>query len=259
MDLGIRGRRAIALASSRGLGRACAAALAREGAEVVVNGRTEADVLATATELAHQHQVEVTPVTADLTAAEGRDAILAACVEPDILVINGAGPPAGPFGRWDESRWEETLHDAMVAPLLLVRDVIRGMRARKYGRIVTITSALVKTPEPFMTLSTGARTGLTAVLKALQKDAVRDNVTINQILPKHIDTERQVQMAHAIMEARGITWEEARAEQVESIAAKRMGTADEVADVCAFLCSAQAGYISGQNLMVDGGSYEGLI
>ena len=258
MDLGIRGRKAIVLASSRGLGRACADALAREGVDVVINGRTEADVVATAESLATEHGITATPVVADATTQEGRDAMLAACPEPDILVLNGAGPPPTPFAKIEQADWEDTLAKTMVAPLVMVGAVVDGMRSRKFGRIVTITSAMVKSPSPMMSLSIAPRTGLTGALKALSKEVVRDNVTVNQMLPERIDTDRQRYMADLAMKARGITYEEARAEQEATIKAGRLGTPEEFGDACAFLCSAQAGYISGQNLQLDGGSYEGL-
>ncbi|WP_018636326.1 SDR family oxidoreductase [Parafrankia elaeagni] len=258
MDLGIHGRRAMVCASSRGLGRACANALAREGAAVVVNGRTAADVAETAAALEAEHGAEIIPVVADVTTAEGRAALLVACPEPDILVLNSAGPPPMPFSRIDGEIWERELHALMVAPLLLLREVLPGMRRRGFGRIVAITSAMVKSPHALMSLSHASRTGLTSVLKGQSRHVARDNVTINQLLPERIDTGRQRELAEHAMKARGITWEEVRAEQIASIAAGRLGTPDEFGDACAFLCSAQAGYISGQSLQLDGGSYEGL-
>lgn len=258
MDLGLHGRRAVVCASSRGLGRACADALAREGVTVVVNGRNASEVTTTAGAITEAHGTEAIPVVADFTTEAGRATLLAALDEPDILVLNGAGPPPTPFADIDETMWEQALRNTLVAPLLLVRAVLPGMRARKFGRIVAITSAMVKQPSPTMALSHAPRTGLTAVLKSISVEVVRDNVTVNQLLPERIDTGRQQEMARLAMEARGITYEEARAEQVKAIAARRLGRPEEFGDACAFLCSAQAGYISGQNLQLDGGSFRGL-
>lgn len=259
MDLGIAGRRAIVCASSRGLGRACASSLAREGVDVVVNGRTRADVVDTAAELRAAHGVAVDEVIADVTTPDGRLALLEACPTPDIVVLNGGGPPPRGFTAIAEHEWHEALVGTLVSPLLLVAAVIDGMRERGFGRIVAITSAMVKSPNPFMSLSVAPRTGLTGALKGLSKEVARDNVTVNQMLPERIDTDRQEFMARQVMELRGITYAEARAEQAASIAANRLGTPEEFGDACAFLCSAQAGFISGQNLQLDGGSYAGLI
>ncbi len=259
MDLGIAGRKAIVCASSQGLGRACALSLAREGALVVINGRDEGRLEAARKEIRAATGADVTPVVADLGSQADREKLLAACPEADILVNNNAGPPPGLFESWGHAEWLAGLEANLLAPVMMIRGVLAGMRARRFGRIVNITSAMVKTPIHFMGLSTAARSGLTAVCKGLSKEVARDNVTINNLLPERIDTERQVQMANLAARVRGISLEEARAEQVESIAAKRLGLPEEVGDACAFLCSAQAGFISGQNLQLDGGSYEGLI
>ena len=258
MDLGIAGRSALVVASSKGLGKACATALAAEGVNVVINGRTEADVNATVAELSAAHPVSVRGVVADATTTAGRAALLEACPDPDILVLNGAGPPPTPFGQIDEAAWEKATRETMIAPLLLIQAVIEGMCERKFGRIVTITSAMVKSPRPLMSLSIAPRTGLTGALKGLSKQVARHNVTINQLLPERIDTGRQHQMAILAAEREGITYEQARADQAESIAAKRLGTPHEFGSACAYLCSAQASFISGQNLQLDGGSYEGV-
>jgi len=259
MDLGIRGRQAMVVASSRGLGRACAEALAREGCDVIVNGRHADAAHEAAAAIAAAHGVRAMAVVGDATTAEGRDALLAACPEPDIVVLNGEGPPVRPFRDISEAEWEDAAHRTMIAPLLLVQRVIGGMCTRRFGRIVAITSAMVKSPSPAMSLSIAPRTGLTGALKALSKDVVRHNVTINQLLPERIDTGRQHQMALLAMEREHITYEQARQAQVASIRAGRLGRPEEFGDACAFLCSAQAGYLSGQNLQLDGGSYAGLI
>jgi 3-oxoacyl-[acyl-carrier protein] reductase len=259
VDLGIRGRSAIVCASSRGLGRACAWSLAREGVDVVVNGRTPETLDATRADIAETFDVDVRAVVADVGTDAGRAALLEACPEPDILVNNNGGPAPAPFGAHDLEAWRAALDANMLAPLALIQAVLDGMRARRFGRIVNITSAMVKSPNPLMTLSVGARTGLTGVAKALSRDVVRDNVTINNLLPERFDTDRQRYMAELVMQIGGITWDEARAQQVASIAAGRLGEPSELGDACAFLCSAQAGYLTGQNLQLDGGSYEGLI
>ncbi len=259
MDLGIKGRNAIVCASSRGLGKACAASLAREGVNVVVNGRNEETLHDTTEELRRRFDVGVTPVVADLDSKDGRAALLAACPAPDILVNNNGGPSPGAFLQWEEDDWLNALESNLLAPVFLIKSVIAGMQERKFGRIVNITSAMVKTPRSPMGLSTTARSGLTALCKGLSQDVAKDNVTINNLLPERFDTDRQKQMAELAVAFKKISMAEARAEIAESIAAKRMGDPREFGDACAFLCSAQAGFISGQNLQMDGGSYPGLI
>ncbi|MBN8491535.1 MAG: SDR family oxidoreductase [Burkholderiales bacterium] len=258
MDLGLAGRRALVCASSSGLGLACAAALAREGCEVWINGR-QPERLERARAQLSAGGVTVHAVVADLVTAAGRDALLAACPEPDILVNNNAGPPPGELAEWDHAAWIAALEANLLAPLLLVRAVLPGMRARHFGRIVNITSAMVKSPRATMALSTTARTGLTAFCKAMSFEAAADNVTINNLLPERIDTPRQQQMAERMMQREGIGLDEARRRIAMTIAARRMGRPEEFGDACAFLCSAQAGFISGQNLQLDGGSYPGLL
>lgn len=259
MDLGLTGKRAIVMASSKGLGFACANALAREGVELVINGRTGPDVEAAAEALRREHGVEVTPIIADATSEAGRSALLAACPAPDILVLNGGGPKPAKFTDIDQAGWEETMHNQFVSPLMMVRAIIDGMAARKFGRIIAITSAMVKTPNPLMTLSHGPRISLTTVLKATSREYVKHNVTINQMLPERINTDRQKQMAQYMVDNMGVaSTEEAYHQIAMSIAAERLGTPEEFGDACAFLCSAQAGFICGQNLQLDGGSYEGV-
>jgi len=259
MDLGIAGRSAIVCASSRGLGFACADSLAREGVHVVLNGR-DADALAAAVaDLSSRHDVTVRSVAGDIGDPATRDALLAACPAPDVLVNNNGGPPPGRFADWDRDAWIAALDANMLAPLAMIRAVLDGMVERRFGRIVNITSAMVKTPLSPMGLSTGARTGLTSVAKALSKDVARANVTINNLLPERIDTARQRQMAELHASLAGITVDEAYVRMAATIAAGRLGRPEELGDACAFLCSAQAGFISGQNLQLDGGSYGGLI
>lgn len=259
MDLGLKGKKAIICASSRGLGLACASALAREGADVIINGRDAENLKAAEAEIKKLNAGTVTGVIADLNTEDGRTALLEACEVPDILVTNNNGPPPGTYDQWDETMWQEAFAANMIAPALLIRGVIDGMRTRKFGRIVNITSAMVKSPHPNMGLSTSARSALTAFSKGLSKEVAKDNVTINNMLPERFDTQRQQQMAELAMALKNITYEEARAEMEATIAAGRLGRPDEFGDACAFLCSEQAGFISGQNLQLDGGSYVGLI
>jgi 3-oxoacyl-[acyl-carrier protein] reductase len=259
MDLGIKGRSAIVCASSRGLGKACATALAREGVRVVVNGRDRERLEETAATIRGETGNEVIAVAADLCTEDGRERLVAACPEPDILVTNNGGPMPGRFEDCDHAAWLAALEQNLLAPALMIRAVIGGMRARRFGRIVNITSAMVKAPHPLMGLSTAARSALTAVCKGLSREVARDNVTINNLLPERIDTDRQKFMAGMQAAGRGISVEEAYQEIAASIAANRLGTPEELAAACAYLCSAQAGFVSGQNLQVDGGTYVGLI
>ncbi len=259
MDLGLTGRTAIVCASSRGLGRACAQALAAEGVAVVINGRDADRLTAAAEEMRAATGASVTAVAADVSTEAGREALLAACPDPDILVNNNGGPPPGRFEDWDHAAWLGALEANLLAPVLLIRAVIGGMRARRFGRIVNITSAMVKSPHPLMGLSTAARSALTAVCKGLSREVAVDNVTINNLLPERIDTDRQRFMAELRSAMGGITLEAAYAEMAASIAAGRLGTPEEFGAACAYLCSAHAGYVSGQNLQLDGGSYAGLI
>lgn len=259
MDLGIAGRNAIVCASSKGLGFASANALAREGVNVVLNGRDETTLAAARDRILREHNVNVTVVVGDITLPATQEALLAACPEPDILVNNNGGPTPGRFADWDRDAWIAALDANMLAPLAMIRAVIGGMQERRFGRIVNITSAMVKTPMSPMGLSTGARTGLTSVAKSLSKDVAHANVTINNLLPERFDTERQQQMANVHAKMANISVKEAYAHMAKSIAAGRLGRPEEFGDACAFLCSAQAGYISGQNLQLDGGSFAGLM
>jgi 3-oxoacyl-[acyl-carrier protein] reductase len=259
MDLGIKGRKAVVCASSQGLGLACATALAREGCEVLINGRTGEKLASAQQAIERETGTRVRAVAADIATDAGRRALVDACPQADILVNNNAGPPPGKLPDWDHAQWLAAIEANMLAPILLIRAFLPGMRERKFGRIVNITSAMVKSPRPHMALSTAARTGLTAFSKAMSLDVAADNVTINNLLPERIDTPRQKFMAERMMKEQGIDMTEARRRITLEIAARRFGTASEFADACAYLCSAQAGFISGQNLQLDGGSYPGLI
>jgi 3-oxoacyl-[acyl-carrier protein] reductase len=259
MDLGLEGRTALVCASSRGLGFACAEALAREGVNIVLNGRDQGRLDEAAAALRATMRVTITAVRGDVTTKEGRTALLSACSEPDILVNNNAGPDPQDFLAIEDETWTQAIEANMIAPIMMVRAVLPAMIARRFGRIVNITSAMVTTPRPHMTLSSGARAGLTASLKGLSLDVARHNVTINNLLPERIDTARQHQMANDMMKRFGISYDEARRRQVESIAARRLGLPSEFGATCAFVCSVHAGFMSGQNIHLDGGSYPALV
>ncbi|KAA0975506.1 SDR family oxidoreductase [Pseudomonas veronii] len=259
MDLGIGGRIALVCASSRGLGKACALALAQEGCEVLINGRDAESLEHTAQDILRSTGRLPRTVVADLSTAAGRQALLAACPVMDILVTNNGGPEPGRPEDWDHAAWLAAIEANMLSGILLIQAVVVGMRARGFGRIVNITSAMVKSPRLPLGLSTAARAGLTAFCKALSVEVVRDNVTINNLLPERIETDRLRFMTEQLAELRQLSFEQARVEMLKPIAARRFGQPSELAAACAFLCSAQAGYITGQNLQIDGGSYAGLI
>jgi 3-oxoacyl-[acyl-carrier protein] reductase len=258
MDLGIRGKRAIVCAASKGLGKACAWALAQEGVDVVINARNHEALAAAADEIRAAARVRVHTVVGDIGAEATRHALLAACPEPDILINNNSGPPPGRFQDWDRDAWSGALGANMLAPIDMIRAVIDGMVERRFGRIINITSAMVKAPFAPMGLSAGARAGLTSACKALSQQVAWANVTINNLLPERIDTDRQAQMAQLTAAINGITVEEAYERIRTNIPAGRLGRPEEVGDACAFLCSGRAGFITGQNLQLDGGAYVGL-
>jgi 3-oxoacyl-[acyl-carrier protein] reductase len=201
--------------------------------------------------------VEVTGVVGDSSTVEVHDALLDACPEPDIVLINGEGPPPTPFAHLGGDNLDAAFHQAVVGPVQFLQRVVPGMVERRFGRVVAVSSAMVKTPNPVMSLSHGTRLGLTGILKGLSSDVVAHNVTVNQLLPERFDTGRQQQMAELVMALRGVSYDEARAEQIASIKAGRLGRPEEFGDAFAYLCSAQAGYLSGQSIQLDGGSYEG--
>lgn len=224
----------------------------------MINGRTASDVDEVVASIAATHRVNVRGVVGDSSTPEVHEALLAACERPDIVLLNGQGPSPAAFADLTDEMWQSALRQSLLGPLAFVQKVLPGMIERRFGRVVAISSAMVKSPNSMMSLSHGSRLGLTGVLKGISKDVVKHNVTINQILPERFDTARQEQMARVVMKIKGLTYEQARAEQVASIKAGRLGNATELGDAFAFLCSAQAGYISGQNLQMDGGSYEGV-
>jgi 3-oxoacyl-[acyl-carrier protein] reductase len=257
MDLGIAGRKAIVCASSRGLGRACAHRLAEAGCDVVINGLDKERLAATAEELKKATGAKITAVAADVASPEGQKALFAACPEPDILVNNNAGPPFRDFRELDRQKMIDGVIANMITAVELVQKAIDPMVAKKFGRIVNITSGSVKMPLFGLDLSSGARAGLTAFLAGVARSVAASNVTINFMLPGIFDTDRFRSNVVSTAKKRGTSYEDALAMNIESVPAKRLGTADEFGATCAFLCSAQAGYITGQNILIDGGRFPG--
>lgn len=258
MNLDLTGKRAIICASSRGLGRACALALAQEGASVVINGRNAEALARTLSDVAQVGTV-IAAVQADVTTRAGREKLLAACSDPDILVTNGAGPPLGDFREWDESRWQQALNDMMLTPIMLTRSVIDGMIARRFGRIVNITSISVKTPAPDRGLTNGAKTGLTGFMAGLARQVSRYNVTVNNILPGFFNTDRGHESLEQRAERAGVDTESFTERFLQTLPAARLGDPAEFGALCAFLCSAQNGYMTGQNIALDGGLFNSTL
>ena len=259
MDLGIAERRAIVCGASKGLGRGCAEALAREGVEVWLVARSPEALAQTAREIGAQSGARVATVAADVASEEGRRAILAACPDPDILVNNAGGPPIGDFRSWSREDWIRALDANMLSAIDLIRSTIDGMIARRFGRIVSITSHMVKSPVGFLALSNGARAGLTGFVGGLARDVAAHNVTLNNLLPGQFDTDRLRSNQEKLAAGRKLPLDQVREQMSGQIPARRFGTPGEFGAACAFLCSAQAGFITGQNLLLDGGQYPGLL
>ena len=259
MDLGISGRTALVCAASQGLGRACALALAREGVAVTIVARRSGPLEQTAGSIRDETRVEVTPVAADITTPEGREAALMACPEPDILVNNAGGPPPGDFRDWDRAAWIAAVDANMLTPIEMIRLTLDGMTGRGFGRIVNITSAAVKAPIATLGLSNGARAGLTGFIAGLARQCAARNVTINNLLPGPFETDRLRTTMAAWAQREGRSVEQVRAERQKANPAGRFGTPEEFGAACAFLCSRQAGYMTGQNILLDGGSYPGTL
>jgi 3-oxoacyl-[acyl-carrier protein] reductase len=256
MKLGIEGRWAIVCASSRGLGKGCAMALAEEGVNIVINGINEERLAATAEEITSLADVTVIPIVADVATEDGRARLLEACPNPDILVNNAGGPPAGNFRDFTHAQWLEALEANMLSPIELIKAVIDGMIERRFGRIVNITSGSVKAPIASLGMSNGARSGLTGFVAGVAREVSRYNVTINNILPGSFDTDRlRGGAGRGLSHGRTIdsVMDERRAEE----ASGRFGNPGEFGMVCAFLCGANAGYITRQNILLDGGTYPG--
>jgi 3-oxoacyl-[acyl-carrier protein] reductase len=257
MDLGIAGRKAIVCASSKGLGRACAKSLAEAGCEVVVNGRNRDVVEATAADLRQVTGAAVIAVTADVATPDGQKALFAACPEPDIVVNNNAGPPFRDFRELSRQQIIDGVIANMVVAIEITQKAIDPMVRRNFGRIVNITSGTVKAPLVGLDLSSGARAGLTAFMAGVARSVAGANVTINFMQPGAFATDRLQSNIETTAAKRGITIEQATKERLATIPAKRFGTPDEFGAACAFLCSAQAGFITGQNLLIDGGTFPG--
>ena len=259
MDLGIKGRTAVVCASSRGLGRACAEALAAEGVNVVINGLDGERLSATLAEMTAKYDVEVKSVQADITTKDGREKLLSVCSDPDILVNNNKGPSPKGILETTHDEWMGVVKSNMVAALMLTQAVLPTMQERRFGRVINITSAMVTTPRAHQALSSGARAGLTAVMKGMSRDFAKYNITFNNLLPERFDTDRQKQLAERMMKLKGWTREEARADQVSQIPAGRYGQPAEFGATCAFLCSQHGGFITGMNIHLDGGAYPALL
>jgi 3-oxoacyl-[acyl-carrier protein] reductase len=255
MDLGIRGRTAIVCASSQGLGKACARALAEAGVSLVINGRNRTLLEQTAAEIRLDTGADVTPVLADLSTVDGQTALLAACPTPDILINNNGGPPYRDFRELDRQALITGITNNMVTPIELIQKVINAMAARGFGRIVNITSLSVKMPIPGLDLSSGARAGLTAFLAGVARMVADKNVTINNILPGSFDTQRLRSGFAVAAKQSGKPESDIAAQAMAQIPAKRFGTPTEFGQTCAFLCSVHAAYITGQNILLDGGAY----
>ncbi len=261
MDLGIQGKTAIVCASSKGLGKACAISLAQEGVNVVLNGRTESTLSEAADEVRDKaaEGVIVTPVAADVTSETGRQELLSACPDPDILVNNAGGPPPGNFRDWGEEEWLSALNANMLTPISLIKATVDSMCEKGFGRIVNITSAAVKAPIPVLGLSNGARTGLTGFVSGLAREVADKGVTVNNMLPGIFATDRLPGLMGYIAESTGKTVEEATQIRRGMIPVKRFGEPMEFGQYCAFLCSVQAGYVTAQNVVLDGGTFPGTL
>jgi 3-oxoacyl-[acyl-carrier protein] reductase len=257
MDLKITGKSALVCAASKGLGKACAFSLAREGVNVTIVARTAQTLEATAEEIRRATGATVTTVAADITTEEGRAAALAACPAPDILINNAGGPPPGDFRQWDRKIWIAALDANMLTPIELIKATVDGMIERKFGRIVNITSGAVKAPIDVLGLSNGARSGLTGFIAGLSRKTVSHNVTINNLLPGPFDTDRLRATVKASADAAKRPFDDVWNERRTTNPARRFGDPAEFGEACAYLCSSQAGFITGQNWLMDGGAYPG--
>ena len=257
MDMGIRGKTALVCAASKGLGRACAMALAAEGVNVVITARGKEALEATADDIRKATGANVVTVAGDITTPEGRAAALAAAPHYDILINNAGGPAPGDFRQWDRDTWIKALDANMLTPIELIKATVDGMIERKFGRIVNITSGAVKAPIDILGLSNGARSGLTGFVAGLSRKTVAHNVTINGLLPGPFETDRLKSTLGTWAKRDGITIEEAAERRKKENPAGRFGTPEEFGAACAFMCSVHAGYMTGQNILLDGGHYPG--
>ncbi len=258
MDLGLAGRKAIVCASSKGLGRACAIQLAAEGVKVVISARTPGPLEETAAAI-RAAGGEALPIACDVTTPEGRAALLEACPEPDILVNNAGGPPPGDFRNWTREDWIKALDANMLTAIELIKATVDGMIARRFGRIVNITSAAVKSPIDVLGLSNGARAGLTGFCAGLARQTVRHNVTINGLLPGPFNTDRLTSTLASVAKHQGKSVEAVAKERAQDNPAGRFGEPEEFGQACAYLCSSRAGFLNGQNIVLDGGAFNGTL
>ena len=259
MDMGISGKKAIICASSKGLGRGCAEALASEGVNLVINGRNSEVLETTAAELRTSHGVQVVTVACDVTTIEGQSMVLTVAGEVDILITNAGGPPPGTWSDWDREDFIAALDANMLTPIALMKACLPGMITRGWGRVVNITSQSVKAPIAVLGLSNAARTGLTGYVAGTARQVAENGVTINNLLPGIHATDRAVTLDNIMMKAQGISMEQAKKQRQMSIPARRYGTIEEFGAACAFLCSQHAGYIVGQNILLDGGGTNATI
>jgi len=257
MDLGIAGKKALVCGASAGLGYACAQALVSEGVDVLIVARTEAPLQAAAEQLRALGGGQVQALAADVTSAEGRECIFAHSRDFDILITNAGGPPPGDFRQWQRQDWLAAIDANMLAPIELIKATVEGMRARGFGRIVNITSSAVKSPIDQLGLSNGARAGLTGFVAGLARSTVADGVTINNLLPGTFETARLASNFEAAAKRQGMDAPQLIAQRLARHPAHRFGRPDELGRTCAFLCSVHAGYINGQNILMDGGSFPG--
>ena len=257
MDLGLRGRTALVCAASKGLGKGCAISLAREGVNLVITARGSDVLEATAEEIRKATGARVTTVAGDITTPEGRAQALAACPSPDILVNNAGGPPPGDFRNWSREDWLKAIDANMLTPIELIKATLDGMIERRFGRIVNITSSAVKAPIAKLGLSNGARSGLTGFIAGIARRTAAHNVTINNLLPGRFWTDRLRTNTEHNAKQQGKSVDEVKQALEKTIPAGRFGTAEEFGDYCAFLCSARASYVTGQNVLIDGGAYPG--
>ena len=257
MDLGIRGKKAIVCASSKGLGKACAEYLAADGVDVVLIARGKDALDKTADEIRAKHQVNVTAIAGDIATPAGREAVLKACPQPDILINNAGGPPPGDFRNWSREDWIKALDANMLTPIEFIKASVDGMMKRGFGRIVNITSSSVKAPIDILGLSNGARSGLTGFVAGVARTTIRHGVTINGLLPGPFDTDRLRGTMKVRATSAGRSFDEEYASGAKAHPAGRFGTAEEFGMMCAFLCSVHAGYMTGQNILMDGGQYPG--
>ena len=257
MDLGLAGKKAIVCASSKGLGKACALSLAREGVEVIINARTASELEATADEIRRETKATILAIACDVTSSEGQNELLSACPQPDILVNNAGGPPPGDFRDWERKDWVDAVTANMITPIELIKATVDGMIERKFGRIVNITSGSTKSPIQQLGLSNGARTGLAGFVAGVARQTVQHNVTINNLLPGPFETDRLTSAVKFAADQSDKPFDELYRLRSEENPAKRFGQPSEFGDACAFLCCVQMGYVTGQHFLMDGGAYPG--